>query len=444
MLELNIVISRYVFFILSAIFIIQGVVYILAQRRAINPHAVIEASVSQRAVILITHVMAFAILWFSSANRDLTLYIAIASFVFIISAFLFVGLIYKNICRLMVNCVLYLCDISLIMLTRLNPYLARRQLVMLAIGFAAFALVPVILKIIPKTDRFSLLYLALGGVLLISPFFIGVTKGGALNWIRISVSSFKIEFQPSEAVKLLFVFYLACVFQKKRRFRELIIPACASMAFMLVLVYQRDLGGALIFFVVFMVMSYIAVDNLLLTFAGLLAFGGACAAAYKMFAHIRVRVTAWRNPWEDITDTGWQIAQALFAIGTWGPFGSGLNRGMPSNIPMAESDFIFSVICEEFGGLFGLCVIGVYIFIFYRGFNISVNAKNQYHGMLAAGITTILCFQTFLILGGNIRLIPLTGVTLPFISHGGSSVVISLLMIGVIEWVAGDSAQAHS
>jgi cell division protein FtsW (lipid II flippase) len=380
MFELYILISRYIFLILAAIFLIQGVIFTLAQKKIINPHVAKEASLLQRVVILLTHITAFSILCFGSGASYASIFIAVASFVFFIAAFALTGLFYKNACRLIINCVFYLMCLSLIMITRLNPFLAQRQLIWFVTGYALFLLIPVALKIIPKTDRLSVLYLILGGLLLLSPFIFGVMKGGALNWISISVSSYEIAFQPSEMVKFLFVFYLACVFRKDRKFKELLVPIGASMAFVLILVSQRDLGGALIFFITFMVMLYISTNNLWLVSFGFLTFGGACVGAYHLFAHVQKRVVAWLDPWSDIPDAGWQITQALFAAGTWGPFGSGLTRGLPESIPAVESDFIFAAFCEEFGALFGLCIIGVYILIFYRGMSISIRAKEKYHG----------------------------------------------------------------
>lgn len=439
MFELFIIISRYIFLFFIIFFVYQGILTVLAQRRAINPHSAKESNVLQRLVIILAHVLAFSILCFNPDGGGISgsmVFTGLSSLVFLIAAFALTAIFQKKACSLVINCVLFLMDISLIMLARLDLSLANKQLMWMAAGFLLYLLTPLALRIIPKTERLGLLYLILGGVFLASPFFYGVTKGGATNWILISISGYELSFQPSEIVKFLFVFYLACVFKKERKLKELVLPIAASMAFILVLVFQRDLGGALIFFITFMTMLYISTNNLWLVSFGFLTFSGACVAAYRLFAHIRVRVAAWQNPWEDVLDTGYQIAQSLFAAGTWGPLGSGFTRGLPGYIPAVESDFIFSAFCEEFGALFCFGMIGVYILIFYRGMSISTGAVEKYRGMLSAGLTAMLAFQTFLIMGGNMRLIPLTGVTLPFISYGGSSIIVSLLMIGIIEWVA--------
>ena len=171
-----------------------------------------------------------------------------------------------------------------------------------------------------------------------------------------------------------------------------------------------------------------------------LGFGAASAAsvvAYKLFSHVRVRVAAWKNPWADIDAGGYQIVQSLFAIGTGGLLGSGLTRGMPLSIPVVSKDFIFSAICEEFGAIFGIGVLAVFVVLFIRGMMIAFVCQRRYYSLICAGFTAMMAFQTFLIVGGVIKLIPLTGVTLPFVSYGGTSITVSILMVSFIQWVHG-------
>ncbi|MDR1689927.1 MAG: FtsW/RodA/SpoVE family cell cycle protein [Clostridiales bacterium] len=445
MVELLIIASRYIFLVLISVFLLQSVVILLAQNRKINPHAAKAASVSQRVVIFMVHILAFSILSLGDAHptvKTAALQVGAAFFIFFILALILIKIFYKNACPLIINCLFLLMDLGIIIITRVVPDLALRQLIFMAAGFMLILFIPVILKVIPKTDSLSLLYLIVGGVLLASPFLFGVTKGGATNWVAFNIASSEISFQPSEAVKFIFVFYLASVFRKERKLSGLIAPIAVSMLFILILVYQRDLGASLIYFLTFIAMLYIAENKPLLVLSAFAAFSAACVIAYKMFAHIRERVEAWLNPFADVADTGYQIAQSLFAAGTWGPLGSGLTRGLPGYIPAVESDFVFSAICEEFGVIFGLALIGVYIVIFIRGMEISLVAESKYHKMLAAGFAAMLCFQTFLIIAGNMRFLPLTGVTLPFISYGGSSIVVSLSMAGVIIWTAGIDTDA--
>ena len=185
----------------------------------------------------------------------------------------------------------------------------------------------------------------------------------------------------------------------------------------------------------YMVMLYISTSNEILFFAGMGAASAAETLAYHLFSHVRVRVAAWRNPWADIDGGGYQILNSLFVITTWGLLGSGLTKGMPNTVPVVESDFIFAAICEEMGILFGMGIVCLYIMLFFRGILVVIRCQRRYYSLLAAGVITMFAFQAFLIIGGVIKLIPLTGVTLPFVSYGGSSVLVSIMMIGLLQWV---------
>ncbi|MBQ3615101.1 MAG: FtsW/RodA/SpoVE family cell cycle protein, partial [Anaerotignum sp.] len=272
------------------------------------------------------------------------------------------------------------------------------------------------------------------GLLLCTRLF-GISKGGSTNWLSFGIGPIDITFQPSEIAKFLFVFYLASVFRKRVDWKQFLTTAILSAGLVFLLVLQKDLGSALIFFMTYMVMLYIATSNEFLFLIGMGAASGAAAVAYKLFSHVRVRVAAWQNPWADIDTGGYQIVSSLFAITTWGLFGSGLTKGMPRSIPVVESDMIFAAICEEFGAIFGMGVIGIFIMILFRGVRIALDCDRRYYSILAIGVTTMISFQAFIILGGVIKLIPLTGVTLPFVSYGGSSVLVSLMMIGLLQWV---------
>ena len=292
-------------------------------------------------------------------------------------------------------------------------------------------LVPLFLKLIPKFEKLEPLYLITGLGLLSLPFFIGVQEYGALRSVRIGPANF----QPSEIVKFLFVFYLASAFRKNKGIIHVVKLGIVSAVYIGMLVLQTDLGSALIFFMTFMVVMYVSTGSELLFFSGMGAMSLASMLGYNLFGHVRVRVAIWQDPWADVHGTGHQIVQSLFAIGTWGLLGSGLTLGMPRSIPVVARDMMFAAICEELGSLFGIGLIGVYIMIFYRGAHIALRCRRKYYSLLAVGFTAMMAFQTFLILGGTINLIPLTGVTMPFVSYGGSSVLVSSLMIGIVQWI---------
>ncbi|MDO4530827.1 MAG: FtsW/RodA/SpoVE family cell cycle protein [Bacillota bacterium] len=437
MFDLIIMLSRYAFIGYIVLFLWQGVVYVAYEQGGNlgNPYRAVSI---QRRLIVLMHITAFLILSYNRESHffDIpTLIFAAVSLVFILLAVKLLDRFYYEGCPLIWTGMLFLMDLSLIMLQRLEPYLAKRQMMWMAIGLAGMSFLPTFFRIIPRFEVFEWAYIiACYGLLLCTRLF-GIAKGGSTNWLSFSVGSLDITFQPSEIAKFLFVFYLASVFRKRVEWRQFLTTGILSAGLVFLLVLQKDLGSALIFFMTYMVMLYIATSNEMLMLLGFGAASGAAAVAYKLFSHVRVRVAAWQNPWADIDTGGYQIVNSLFAITTWGMLGSGLTKGMPRSIPVVESDMIFAAICEEFGVLFGMGVIGVFIMLLYRGVRIALDCGRRYYSILAAGVTTMISFQAFVILGGVIKLIPLTGVTLPFVSYGGSSVLVSLMMIGLLQWV---------
>lgn len=435
MYELIISISRYIFVIYLSIFLLAGFLICLSERNIIHINSNICLLV-QRLIIFFFHTLAFIILSFNKENNSLNLNVVL--FFLITVSFIILGNIiayklYKNSCHLIWNGIFFLMSIGITMLYRLNPSLAIRQFVWFILGFSICLIIPMLLNILPRLNMFKYLYLFLGLSLLLATLLLGVEDGGAKNWL--SIKSF--TFQPSELVKILFIFYLSsCFSQSHLKIKNLIYPTIMSFVFIICLVFQTDLGSALIFFMTYLVMIYIATSKSWLVLLGSFLACLGSVIGYKLFSHVRVRVEIWLNPWSDISNKGYQIAQSLFAIGTYGVMGSGFNMGMPNTIPVVEKDLIFSAICEEFGIFFGIGLILIFIMIFYRSVKVSLNSQNKFLCLLSSGMTSLLCFQTFLIIGGATKLIPLTGVTLPFISYGGSSIIINFVIIGILQWVS--------
>lgn len=442
MYDFLILISRYLFIIYIGVFIFWGLIFVTDERKG-NPQRLPKAVSAQRTMMVLMHLTAYAILAWDSENKmpDITVIVSgVGALVYLFVSSFLLRKIYKHGCPLIWNCMYFLMDIGLIMLQRLNPALAGKQLIWMTVSTVVIMIIPPLLKIMPKLEKFEMFYLIAAVVLIVLPFIIGDEEYGSLNWISIK----GIGFQPSEIVKFLFLLYIACVFRKPLDFKKLCIVTGFAVFIVLCLVLQKDLGGALIFSVTYILLLYITTSNVLLLLAG---FGGMALAsllAYKLFGHVRVRVSTWLDPWTDAGDTGYQITQSLFAITTWGFLGSGLTRGMPGKIPVVERDFIFSAICEEMGTIFAMGVVCIYILLFLRGMFIAVRAKRRFYSMLAAGIVIMFSFQTFLILGGVIKLIPLTGVTLPFVSYGGSSVLVSVALMGLLQWANGTPAEKVS
>ena len=239
--------------------------------------------------------------------------------------------------------------------------------------------------------------------------------------------------QPSEFIKIIFVFYVACMLYENTDFVQVCVTTAIAAAHVLILVISRDLGSALIFFVTYLVMLYVATRRLFYFAGGILAGCIASVAGYSIFSHVRVRVLAWQDPLSVIENEGYQICQSLFAIGTGGWFGMGLYQGTPNKIPVVEEDFIFSAISEELGGIFALCLLMVCVSCFLMFLNVAMQMKDQFYKLIALGLGTVYGFQVFLTVGGVTKFIPSTGVTLPFVSYGGSSLLSTMIMFSVIQ-----------
>lgn len=264
--------------------------------------------------------------------------------------------------------------------------------------------------------------------LLVLPLAIGTEQNGATNWINIGGTSL----QPSEMVKLALLLILS-YYMSRRRMLPWLVFSVFSLG---VLMLQKDLGTALIYYATTLFLFYSSTGNLPLTGLGLLGGAGAAALGYTMFAHVKKRVAIWQNPWIYYETSGYQIVQMLMAIASGGLFGVGLGLGSPRVIPVYFTDCIFAVICEQFGILFGILVLVMYVILILRGTSIATSARHSFHGLLAMGATVMLGVQTFVIIGGVLKMIPLTGVTMPFVSYGGTSLVSCMGLIGLLQGVS--------
>jgi cell division protein FtsW (lipid II flippase) len=218
--------------------------------------------------------------------------------------------------------------------------------------------------------------------------------------------------------------------------RQLLPALLAFGVSFAVLVYQRDLGASVLLFVVFAAMLYAATDRWAYPLAALALLVGGGLAAYESFSHVRLRVSAWLHPFADFAGGGYQVAQGLFALGSGGLTGSGIGAGRPDLIPAAATDFVFAAVAEEIGLAGGLAVIAAYALLAGAGFGIALRARDPFRKLLAAGLTATLVVQTGLILGGVLRLLPLTGLTLPFMSYGGSSLLANLVLVALLARVS--------
>ena len=321
----------------------------------------------------------------------------------------------------------FLCALGVLVLYATNPENAFHQAVYYGVGLAAMLVCIYAVRIIRRWTMPALVLIPLSLALLALPLAFGRETYGAKNWIYIG----PVSFQPSEIVKLSLLIVTSC-FMSRRQMLPWLFFAVACLG---LLMLQKDLGTALIYYSVTLLVFYASSGNIPLTGLGVLGGAGAALLGYRMFAHVKKRVAIWRNPWADY-NTGYQLVQGLMAIASGGLLGCGLGLGSPKTIPVYESDFIFAVICEQFGLIFGLCVLAMYVALVWRGATVAMAARHSFHGLLAMGATLMLGLQTFVIIGGVIKLIPLTGVTLPFVSYGGSSLLSSMCLTGLIQGVA--------
>lgn len=340
-----------------------------------------------------------------------------------------------NILLMIVN---MLFAIGVAMIYRLDPSYGKRQLQFYLIGIVLFFLTFFILKVFNFWSKISLFYVVISIGLFMATLVFGSYIGGAKNWIIIG----PITIQPSEFIKVPLAFFVASFYSRYneismkpfgRYYMNIIIYVFIGFLFL-----QKDLGTALIFFGLMILAQFVYEKDRVLITINILAMILGSVLAYFMFGHVRIRVATWLDPWSDINATGYQITQALFATASGGLFGTGFGLGHPDFIPVAESDFIFSAISEEMGVFMGLAVILLFMILVYRAFKISLTQQDKFFSILAFCIGVLFAFQTFIILGGVLKLIPLTGVTLPFISQGGSSMLSGFILLGCLQYCASD------
>lgn len=373
-----------------------------------------------------------------------------------------------------------------------RTFLAAKQMIFFTVGIAAFIMIVVILPDLKSFSNYKYIYLVITLVLMSLGTFFAPEIGGAKNWVSIAGFSF----QPSEFAKITLVAYLASslkdygkvpgyvdkIFNKhfeineskknKRKekieekleednlevedksvekkklkimgfkkesvynFLSLVEPAMVVAISLIFMLLQTDLGSALLFFGISVTMLYIATSKKKYVFIALLLFILGGVAGYFLFGHVRVRVMIWKNPWEYGYDQGLQLVQSLISISEGGVFGTGLGLGYPKFVPVVTTDFIFSAICEEMGILTGIALMLIYFLLFYRCIRAAIYVKDKFSRLLAVGYSTMIASQVLVIVGGVIGAIPLTGITLPLVSYGGSSLLITYFSLGIIQKIS--------
>ena len=386
-------------------------------------------------------------------------------------SFLFIGLLYStnlwlNLTRpgadqVLLPLVASITVLGLVMVQRLEPALvdnvssnfkgiANKQVVWIAAGIVALIVTVFAVRDLNVLRKYKYTF-ALLGIALVAATLVFGSDAGSGTGVNLWFDFRFFQFQPSELLKVILVIFLAGYLDDKRdlltssyKLGPIKLPPLPYLAPLLLLwalalvlfVVQRDLGSALLFFGIFLAMLYVASGRPFYVVSGLALF---FAAAYMLnaffssqFTHIQSRVNSWLNPWPAGQGAGYQIVQSLYALAEGGVLGTGIGLGSPSYIPAVQTDMVISAIGEELGLAGTLAVIALFMLIVYRGYHIAVSARAGYEQLLAVGLTTVLGLQTIIIIGGAIKMIPLTGITLPFISYGGSSLITNFVILGLL------------
>lgn len=382
----------------------------------------------QNVLMFLLHMIAFLVMYLQTNETKMIGFYGMQVVLFL-AVILLYTIIYPRVSRLVVNNMCMLMAIGFIMITRLSYSLAVKQFLIVSASVAISLVIPVIIRKVKALSEWKIFYAIAGVVMLGVVIIVGRVTGGAM--LNVAIGGFTL--QPSELVKIIFVFFVAASLKTDTSFKNIVITTAVAAMHVLILVVSKDLGAALIIFAVYLVMLYVASRQPLYVLVGLIAGSGASVVAYKLFNHVRVRVLVWKNPFTVYNEGGYQVAQSLMAIGTGSWFGMGLFQGVADQIPVAESDFIFSAIAEEMGLIFALGLILVCVSVYMMFLNIAMQLRDSFYKLVALGLGTCYIFQTFLTIGGVTKFIPSTGVTLPLVSYGGTSVLSTIIMFAIIQ-----------
>jgi len=327
--------------------------------------------------------------------------------------------------------------------------MATTQLIWFGVGVAAMLLIAARFRDDRALRHYKYTWALAGVLLLVLTFLFGREVNGARLWIFVG----PVGFQPGEAIKIVLVIFIAGYLAEKRTLLAgasarigpvrvpplpYLLPMIAIFVMvMLIVVISRDLGTALLFLGIFLTMLFVATGRRSYVLLGMLLFVAGSFGAYNLFGHVRVRVDNWIDPFVDPSGTGYQTVQALYAFGRGGLFGEGLGQGLPTisghlPIPALPTDFIFAAVAEELGLIGAFALLALVMVLVFRGLRTAVLARDDFSSMLAVGLTVSLGLQTLIIAAGNVKLVPLTGITFPFVSYGGSSLLACFVVVGLL------------
>lgn len=319
--------------------------------------------------------------------------------------------------------------IGIAMIYRINTALAIRQIIWFILGVALYCGIVIILPDLKRFAKLRYFYMALTLIFVSMAMILGKEVNGSKNWVFIGGFSF----QPSEFGKIFLVLYLASALRTYRNLKSLIEPGFVVATTLGFMVLQKDLGSALIFAFMALAMLYVATNRFKYILAALGIGAAGALGSYVVFDHIKVRVKMWLDPFSDRLGAGYQIVQGLYAIASGGLLGRGLYQGSPSLIPVRESDYIFAILAEEFGVIFCMGILIIYFLMFYRSIRVALNVRSIFSSLLSVGFSVMIAVQVLVIVGGILNVIPLTGITLPLVSYGGTSMLTIFFALGIIQ-----------
>jgi len=332
---------------------------------------------------------------------------------------------------------LLLNGLGYVVITRLDGDLAALQSTWTAIGIGGYVVTLILLPRVRLLESYRYLLGLAGIFLLMLPLVPGL--GREINGARIWASVGPINFQPGEFAKIALAAFFAAylvdsreLLRSRLELRDLAPIGLAWAGSLGVMVFERDLGSSLLFFTLFVVVLWVASERWIVLAVGGAMFVVGAVASWMMFGHVQKRVDIWLDPFADPKGDGFQIVEASFALADGGLTGTGLGRGEPTRIPFVETDFIFAAIGEELGLAGSVAVLMAFLLLVGSGLRVALRAERVFEKLFALGLTTLLAVQTFVIVGGVLRVVPLTGITLPFVSYGGSSLVANYVLLGLL------------
>ncbi|MCR5032227.1 MAG: FtsW/RodA/SpoVE family cell cycle protein [Lachnospiraceae bacterium] len=410
----------------SLLILYTAFIYLGILKKSERLHKVLYPA--QLFLVFLYHGAAFLCIYMQMDSMDYVIFYLFQLLILFTYVVLFF-VIYPGIHPLILNSTCMLLAISMIILTRLNFDRGKRQCFMIIVSAVLSLFIPFLMGKLKEYARFELAIGVIGVAALASVYMLGSYTGGSKLYIQL----LGFNLQVSEFVKILYVFMLAGILSKRKDLAGVLLAGVIAAAHVMLLVFSRDLGSALILYLVFVLMVFVGSGKWLYLPLGGLVLGAASYVAYFHFSHFRTRVMAFLNPWDVIDKEGYQITQSLFAISGGGLFGRGLFKGTSKSIPNVMTDFIFSAITEEMGLITAVCIILIYFALFLTILRLSVHLKTTYHKLITFGCGCLLAIQVFLIVGGDTRFLPMTGITLPLMSYGGNSVMATLFLFSVIQ-----------